>query len=68
MRAVYPIYQHFQDPVLFSGTLRINIDPFNAYPDDAIWSSLEHAHLKGYVSGLPDKLEHVCTEGGENLR
>lgn len=56
-----------QDPVLFSGTLRINIDPFNAYPDDAIWSSLEHAHLKEYVSTLPDKLEHICTEGGENL-
>merc|ERR1712136_269495 len=56
-----------QDPVLFSGTLRINLDPFEAYTDEELWSSLEHSHLKDYVETLPDKLEHVITEGGENL-
>lgn len=56
-----------QDPVLFSGSLRMNLDPFNKYSDEEVWSSLELAHLKNFVSGLPDKLNHECSEGGENL-
>ncbi|KAK3091915.1 hypothetical protein FSP39_023706 [Pinctada imbricata] len=56
-----------QEPVLFSGSLRMNLDPFDYYSDDAIWQALEHAHLKNFVSSLPDKLQHECTEGGENL-
>uniref|UniRef100_G3U1N1 Multidrug resistance-associated protein 1 n=1 Tax=Loxodonta africana TaxID=9785 RepID=G3U1N1_LOXAF len=57
-----------QDPVLFSGPLRMNLDPFSQYSDEEIWTSLELAHLKNFVSALPDKLNHECTEGGENLR
>ncbi|KPP67593.1 multidrug resistance-associated protein 1-like [Scleropages formosus] len=56
-----------QDPVLFSGTLRMNLDPFNCYSDEDLWQALELAHLKNFVSGLPDKLNHECSEGGENL-
>ncbi|KAG8558237.1 hypothetical protein GDO81_016925 [Engystomops pustulosus] len=56
-----------QDPVLFSGSLRMNLDPFEKYSDEEIWTSLELAHLKNFVSGLPDKLNHECAEGGENL-
>ncbi|KAG8432958.1 hypothetical protein GDO86_017284 [Hymenochirus boettgeri] len=56
-----------QDPVLFSGTLRMNLDPFDKYTDDDVWTALELAHLKNFVSGLPDKLSHECAEGGENL-
>lgn len=56
-----------QDPVLFSGSLRMNIDPFNAYSDDDIWRVLEHSHLKSFVKGLPTGLEHEISEGGENL-
>ena len=57
-----------QEPVLFSGTLRMNLDPFDSYSDDDIWTALEHAHLKEYVRALPDGLEFKATEGGENLR
>nr|XP_009681743.1 PREDICTED: multidrug resistance-associated protein 1 isoform X3 [Struthio camelus australis] len=56
-----------QDPVLFSGSLRMNLDPFDQHSDEDIWRSLELAHLKNFVSSLPDKLNHECAEGGENL-
>uniref|UniRef100_A0A3B3Q9H2 Multidrug resistance-associated protein 1 n=1 Tax=Paramormyrops kingsleyae TaxID=1676925 RepID=A0A3B3Q9H2_9TELE len=56
-----------QDPVLFSGSLRMNLDPFDRYSDEVVWSALELAHLKSFVSSLPDKLGHECSEGGENL-
>uniref|UniRef100_A0A3P8TUN4 ABC-type glutathione-S-conjugate transporter n=1 Tax=Amphiprion percula TaxID=161767 RepID=A0A3P8TUN4_AMPPE len=55
------------DPVLFSGSLRMNLDPFDTYTDEEVWSSLELAHLKNFVSNLPDKLNYECSEGGENL-
>ncbi|XP_072247113.1 ATP-binding cassette sub-family C member 2 isoform X2 [Leuresthes tenuis] len=56
-----------QDPVLFSGTLRMNLDPFDAFSDEEIWGALELSHLKDYVTGLQEGLQHEVTEGGENL-
>ncbi|XP_018048305.1 PREDICTED: multidrug resistance-associated protein 1 isoform X2 [Atta colombica] len=56
-----------QDPVLFSGTLRMNLDPFDCYNDEEVWKALEHAHLKLFVENLPNGLLHEVTEGGENL-
>ncbi|TRY81629.1 hypothetical protein DNTS_014478 [Danionella cerebrum] len=56
-----------QDPVLFSGSLRMNLDPFDVYSDEEVWNALELAHLKNFVSELPEKLDHECSEGGENL-
>ena len=57
-----------QDPVLFSGTIRMNLDPFNKYTDDEVWRVLEHAHLKAMVSAYPEGLHHECTEEGGNMR
>lgn len=57
-----------QDAVLFSGTLRMNLDPFDKSSDEEIWRVLELSHLKDYVAGLQDGLQHEVTEGGENLR
>ncbi len=56
-----------QDPVIFSGTVRSNLDPFGAYSDAQIWDALERAHLKHFVSGLEGKLEGEIAENGENL-
>lgn len=57
-----------QDPILFSGTLRFNLDPFNKHSDSELWMTLEHSHLKEFVINLDKKLEFECNEGGENLR
>ncbi|OQV17406.1 Multidrug resistance-associated protein 1 [Hypsibius exemplaris] len=56
-----------QEPVLFSGALRLNLDPFKVYTDEEVWRALENSHLKRFVSSLPDGLEHSIAEGGENL-
>lgn len=56
-----------QDPVLFSGSLRRNLDPFGRYTDAAVWQALRHAHLAEFVSGLGAGLEHEVAEGGDNL-
>ncbi|GFO42105.1 multidrug resistance-associated protein 1 [Plakobranchus ocellatus] len=56
-----------QDPVMFAGTLRDNLDPFSEFDDEAVWTALEHAHLKRFVEGLTLGLGHMCGEGGENL-
>ncbi|XP_053421055.1 multidrug resistance-associated protein 1-like [Nycticebus coucang] len=56
-----------QDPVLFSGTLQMNLDPLNNYSDSELWEVLELCHLKELVQSLPEKLLYEISEGGENL-
>jgi len=56
-----------QDPVIFSGSLRMNLDPFERYTDEEIWQALAHSHLRDFVEGLPAGLSYECGEGGQNL-
>ncbi|XP_036078629.1 canalicular multispecific organic anion transporter 2 isoform X3 [Rousettus aegyptiacus] len=57
-----------QDPILFSGTLRMNLDPFGSYSEEDIWRVLELSHLRTFVGSQPAGLDFQCSEGGENLR
>ncbi|XP_038076866.1 ATP-binding cassette sub-family C member 9-like [Patiria miniata] len=55
-----------QDPVLFTGPVRANLDPERNVSDDEMWHALEIAQLKDVVSQLDGGLDAVVTEGGEN--
>ncbi|RKO85556.1 P-loop containing nucleoside triphosphate hydrolase protein [Blyttiomyces helicus] len=56
-----------QDPVLFSGTVRTNLDPFGKYQDADLWDALARAGLKEKVTDMEDGLDGKIQEGGENL-
>ncbi|XP_066143996.1 ATP-binding cassette sub-family C member 4-like isoform X1 [Euwallacea fornicatus] len=56
-----------QEPVLFSGTLRKNLDPFDEFTDQVLWNALEQVELKTAVAELPQGLESKMSEGGSNF-
>ncbi|KAB0797848.1 hypothetical protein PPYR_08841 [Photinus pyralis] len=56
-----------QDPTLFSGTLRQNLDPFQEYEDSALWNVLEDVELKELFASSPQGLCHVISQGGKNV-
>ncbi|KAG0432735.1 hypothetical protein HPB47_020561 [Ixodes persulcatus] len=56
-----------QDPVVFAGTLRWNLDPFGEHTDAALWEALERAHLKRFLAGQNINLDCNMTESGNNL-
>ncbi|XP_049643353.1 ATP-binding cassette sub-family C member 11 [Suncus etruscus] len=56
-----------QDPTLFSGTIRFNLDPSNCYTDEQIWNALERTYLAKTVSKFPQKLHTEVVENGKNF-
>jgi len=56
-----------QDPVLFSGTVRYNLDPFDQYNDAELWSVLEQVQLKSAVEEMDGWLSGEVTEAGGNF-
>ena len=56
-----------QDPVLFSGSLRRNLDPFSLYKDHDLWSALEEVQLNTLIQKLLEQLEYKLRESGSNF-
>ncbi|EFA82194.1 hypothetical protein PPL_04616 [Heterostelium album PN500] len=56
-----------QDPFIFSGSIRMNLDPFNQHSDPDIWTALEAVHIKPVVEAFPLKLEYELDQGGDGL-
>ncbi|KAJ2158497.1 hypothetical protein GGF46_003735 [Coemansia sp. RSA 552] len=66
-----------QDPVLFNGTIRFNLDPFSEYPDALLWDALERSHLShtaqkdtddvAEMDGVFSSLDAEIKESGQNL-
>lgn len=56
-----------QAPVLFSGTVRFNLDPFSEHNDADLWEALERAHLKDVIRRNSLGLDAEVTEAGENF-
>ncbi|KAF9128020.1 hypothetical protein BGW39_005426 [Mortierella sp. 14UC] len=56
-----------QDPVLFAGTIRFNLDPSGTKSDLELWQALEDSYLKGYVSTLDGGLNAIVLEQGDNF-
>lgn len=56
-----------QEPFMFSGSLRFNLDPMNAYSDKDIWTALGKAGLQSVVKSLPGALDFKCLDLGENF-
>lgn len=56
-----------QEPTLFIGTLRFNLDPFKAHTDGEIYDALEKVHMKDFATGKAEKLDFAVEQNGENV-
>ncbi|KAF9928278.1 hypothetical protein FBU30_002500 [Linnemannia zychae] len=56
-----------QDPVLFQGTFRYNLDPLSRHTEQELWQVLETSDLKAYVQSQEGGLDAMVSAQGENL-
>ena len=56
-----------QDPVLLTGTLRFQLDPFNCYSDAAVWAVLDQVNMRDAVQSFANGLNELVRENGDNL-
>ena len=56
-----------QDPVLFSGTVRSNLDPFDEHTDDEVWRALEQVQMDRAVRSFDRQLQYQVDEDGANF-
>ena len=57
-----------QEPIIFSETVRKNLDPTEKYSDEKLWSVLEKVQLKSFIAEKNEKLDYMLSEQGANLR
>ncbi|XP_065858705.1 ABC transporter C family member 10-like [Euphorbia lathyris] len=55
-----------QDPTLFVGSVRYNLDPLSEYTDQQIWQVVEKCHLRAAIQGKEDGLNSPVTQDGSN--
>ncbi|KAB0397016.1 hypothetical protein E2I00_001698, partial [Balaenoptera physalus] len=55
------------EPVLFTGTMRKNLDPFNEHMDEELWNALEEVQFKEAIKGVPGKMDTELAESGSNF-
>ncbi|XP_030058334.1 LOW QUALITY PROTEIN: multidrug resistance-associated protein 5-like [Microcaecilia unicolor] len=56
-----------QEPVLFVGSVRSNLDPLKQFTDEEIWDALQKTHMSENIMRLHDKLCAEVTENGNNF-
>lgn len=56
-----------QEAILFSGSLRFNLDPFGERTDPELWNSLVQVELKTVVAALPGGIDSKVQDGGSNF-
>ena len=56
-----------QDPILFSGTIRMNLDPESKYTDEEVFAALKSSHLEVFITSLENGLNYEITPDGDNL-
>jgi len=56
-----------QNPVLLSGTVRLNMDTFDEYTDEEIWLALDRCGMKSAVEEMPGELAGQVAKYGKNL-
>ncbi|CAI4232585.1 unnamed protein product [Auanema sp. JU1783] len=56
-----------QDPYLFSGTLRMNLDPTGTAAEHEVWHALQASYLDNFIASLPGGLAYIVSENGENI-
>jgi ATP-binding cassette, subfamily C (CFTR/MRP), member 1 len=56
-----------QDPVMFSASVRFNLDPFDEHSEEEILEVLQGVDMAEYVKSLPDGLNEMVTESGDNF-
>ncbi|ORX97979.1 P-loop containing nucleoside triphosphate hydrolase protein [Basidiobolus meristosporus CBS 931.73] len=56
-----------QEPVLFVGTIRSNLDPFERCSENELWAALEAVHMSEKIKSMPLKLDEAVVENGRNF-
>ena len=53
--------------MIYSTTVRENLDPDGSYPDERLWQSLEQCLMRATIDALPQKLKTPLAERGESF-